>query len=881
MKWLRDRAGRGVVVAFVFVGTIAGAVAAPGFARNPTATQRDGGAEIRFAVNEETDVAVSILDSQRKVIRHLAAGMLGANAPAPFKAGSLAQVLEWDGKDDRGKALPKGSYTVRVGLGAEASFDRYIGFARQWLGNIYAMACDGKGLLYAYSSRGLVVLDRQGKVLRQLAPAPGGFPLDKLAGLKPVTLKDGSVHFQRGYAFPGGSVGSMGITPDGYLLMPGPPRYARNLTKIGTDGSVPADAFDTKLTRFSDIGYLHVAASPDGKYAYVAGAEAGYKGDDARIASYRHSVYRLKLGTKGPAENFIGDDENGGIPGYSGRGPKGLACDAKGNLYVCRYRAGDINVYDPAGGRIKGFKIDAPQFVAVHPKTGQVYCLAGKSKGYKRSGYNYPATMAEARLVRFSADGEVELTTKLKDPWVLKRKERAGPSYRLSFAMDFSGKRPLIWVGVANPNATWCEWNLLRIEDRGEAFGEPREVMAKPGQALTGGALLLLYDRKHDVIYHHIANKLRRYTGEGEELPFVKFEDPKDGKRIYLCEAALDPDGNICVLGHRQWQYGKDRILKFTPEGKLIPLPDAPDGVSISHPNRGADPHQARGFTVAPNGDMYAMYYDDKYPGKQDLEPWDRSFPLRIAVAHVSATGKMLNPRLIAHLRAGAGGIRVDGRGNIFVGDNIMPPGVAYPWDFVGVLPDPLQQPYVGRRGSGGGLDPLLRNMGMLLKFGPKGGTIVGLPATDEIPRGKRSPGDLHKPAPEEQWFLFRNQRLRVTGAEWQYHGFAPVPAQYHGVTHVEQCTCLSGRFDLDEFGRAFVPDSIRRRITVLDSAGNVILRFGRPGNLDSNGEDPAFAAPWWVAASSDRVFVSDRALWRITRVQIAPKVKAECGIDI
>ena len=642
-------------------GSAADDTARVGFTKAPSARKQRDSIRITFAVNRATDVAVYVLNAKGEVVRHLAAGVLGKQAPRPFKPGSLAQTLEWDGKDDRGRAVPEGAYTVKVGLGTEAKFHRFIGFTRQWLGNIYAMACDGKGRVYAYSSRGLVVLDRQGKVLRQIAPAPAGFPVSKLAGLKPVTLKDGSVYFRRGYAFPGGNVASMGITPDGHLLLPGPPRYARNLTKIGTDGSVPDNAFDTRLTRFSDIGYLYVAASPDGKYAYVSGAEAGYKGDDARIASYRHSVYRLKLGTKGPAENFIGDDENGGIPGYSAQQPKGLACDAKGNLYVCRYRANDIVVYDPSG--------------------------------------------------------------------------------------------------------------------------------------------------------------------------------------------------------------------------KLIPPPDAEDGVPISHPNRGADPHQARGFAVAPNGDMYAMYYDDKYPGKKGLEPWDRSYPLRIAVAHVSASGKMLNPRLIAHLRAGAGGLRVDARGNIFVGDNVLPLAVAYPSDFVGVLPDPLKQPYLGRV-PGGGLDPLLRNMGSLFKFGPKGGTMVGLPALGKGVRGRRPPGDLHKPSPQLQWFLFRNSRVRVAGALWQFHGLAPVPAQYHGVTHVEQCVCLSGRFDLDEFGRAFVPDALRRRVTVLDSAGNVVLRFGRPGNLDSDGSDLAFAAPWWVAACSDRVFVSDRALWRISRVRLTHRTRAECKVE-
>ena len=49
---------------------------------------------------------VAIEDAKGKVVRHLVAGMLGKNPPAPLQPNSLAQTLTWDGKDDFGKALP-------------------------------------------------------------------------------------------------------------------------------------------------------------------------------------------------------------------------------------------------------------------------------------------------------------------------------------------------------------------------------------------------------------------------------------------------------------------------------------------------------------------------------------------------------------------------------------------------------------------------------------------------------------------------------------------------------------------------------------------------------------------------------------------------------
>src|SRR5437762_2280944 len=58
-----------------------------------TATDRY---EIHFAVKGACDVAVGIVDHDGKIVRHLAAGVLGANAPEPLQKNSLEQKLVWD-----------------------------------------------------------------------------------------------------------------------------------------------------------------------------------------------------------------------------------------------------------------------------------------------------------------------------------------------------------------------------------------------------------------------------------------------------------------------------------------------------------------------------------------------------------------------------------------------------------------------------------------------------------------------------------------------------------------------------------------------------------------------------------------------------------------
>lgn len=97
------------------------------FTKPPTASLKDGKINISFDVSTSTDVEVAILDKDGKIVRHLAAGVLGgpSNPPAPLSAG-LSQSLTWNGTDDLGKPVPQGSYTVRVRLGVRPEFERSI-----------------------------------------------------------------------------------------------------------------------------------------------------------------------------------------------------------------------------------------------------------------------------------------------------------------------------------------------------------------------------------------------------------------------------------------------------------------------------------------------------------------------------------------------------------------------------------------------------------------------------------------------------------------------------------------------------------------------------------------------------------------------------------
>jgi hypothetical protein len=327
------------------------------FHARPTATLLENGrVRIAFVLATPTDVRVDVLDAAKNVVRHLGAAMLGGQTPQPFQSGTLSQTLEWDGSDDAGHPATGAPFSVRVSAGTQPVFDRMSSGATRDGWRLFMLWLSGRTATCLFIGRAAspfwIEMAPTGARSLRLRPA---CPRADYRGLKPVRLADGSVYFSDEYQWPGKKryVGSMAITPQGQLLLPSPGPYPRRLTRIGLDGSVSENAFDTRLTRLPDVGYLHLASCPDGKFLYMAGAEAGYRGDDAREAVWRQAIYRLRLDGHGPAEIWIGDDEN-----WSARTgtcmvnrPKGVATDAR-RQRVCLQlrRRHTIAVYSPGGG---------------------------------------------------------------------------------------------------------------------------------------------------------------------------------------------------------------------------------------------------------------------------------------------------------------------------------------------------------------------------------------------------------------------------------------------------------------------------------------------------------------------------------------------------
>jgi hypothetical protein len=238
------------------------------FAEAPTADRSGDMVIITFGVKAPIDVEVSVIDAEGRIVKHLAAGMLGDNSPPPFSPG-LKQKLTWDGTDDAGRPAAGGPYRFRVRLGMKARLHRTYGWNGHWLADLNGMVCGSDGVLYVVHSGVwlphrrtwlISAFDRNGRYDHQAFPGPAGLPREKRAGWPWVARPDGVevpvIHHAMTRAFHPAVVFHKRVFPvatsDGRLIMlTGSPeglrvsgldvREGRRLVTIGLDGSVGSD----------------------------------------------------------------------------------------------------------------------------------------------------------------------------------------------------------------------------------------------------------------------------------------------------------------------------------------------------------------------------------------------------------------------------------------------------------------------------------------------------------------------------------------------------------------------------------------------------------------------------------------------------------------
>lgn len=293
-------------------------------------------------------------------------------------------------------------------------------------------------------------------------------------------------------------------------------------------------------------------------------------------------------------------------------------------------------------------------------------------------------------------------------------------------------------------------------------------------------------------------------------------------------ELAFDRDGNYYVYGQTGWH---ELVTRFDRSFKPLPFP-ATGKNTTTMTTTGKDVYGRyghgwcnKGLCVAPSGriHVYNMYDWAKY----FVNVWDATGQ---AEKHGRPGDGLLGP-----LDSQGGGLRVDFAGNVYVGMHGYPRALGKP----------------GRDDGAG----------TVVKFPPAGGGYV---ANTNGLAGIAWQGGL-------QPF--------IEGGTTAYPGLAP---QVQG-----GCVCKEARFDLDGWGRLYIPNALTYSMRVTDNAGNEIARCGHYGNADSRGPgskapDPDIAFGWPMAVSAGqiergRLYVADVLNHRAARLQVSWQTEERC----
>jgi hypothetical protein len=811
------------------------------FAQKPQVRKEGDKVVISFASKAACDATVAIVDGQGKVVRHLASGVLGKNAPAPFQQNTLAQKIEWDGKDDDGRALPSvasggGGCKVKVSLGLDARFEKLDTWAL--LCGIKPLAVGKDGEVYALGSTdttgAIHVFGKDGKYVRTLfPPSAAQSPEGKMSPDRGAPIawnktskgdwvprrhrNGGGYDFElTKYADFFSNLSAGTVTADGKLGVLYSGRGGAVLVLIDTrDGACPAGG----IVDLGKVATDGMAASPDGKWLYFAGRQANQW---EKNRPFSHAVMRMSLEKPGKPEVFLGEAAKSGNDNAHFSGPNRVACDKDGNVYVNDSGNGRIQVFKPDGSHLKTLP-GVGGLCGVSHKTGAIFLWnqASWTKSpvvTKLGGLDNPAKAAELTI---------------NGPW-------PGGQWR-------EHRQSALLSGLSDPAVVWFAGSayegrpfVVGIEDKGASLAiavdllKANEVAGAGGDVTSPGMWRGLYvDRRNDNLYWDTPigpDGLLYSRGmcyENDKHCVFKFKAGGANKKEYVSFAngeeafAMNPLGGYAPL---------------TQDGKPV------IGLRMYHA-RGSHLHQGSGICVAPNGDIYVGV---TYSKQTDAELEKAGLP-RLGAKHLGAVcapalrvygpdGKLKTPNALPGL-AELEGLHVGRSGAVYV---------VQPWHALGQkTPEGLA--------AGSTYDD--SRWGSLIKFAGN---------FEKFPVGRIE--GAWEPTPAGPTHEGAGMKVKIDGALWTYAGVSPHSAKYNS------CTCMKASADLDDYERSWVCAAQTCTVNVIDSNGNVMARLGGYGNIDDlmAGKRLSFGLPRNAAASDCAMWAVDldfRALVRTSLV--------------
>jgi hypothetical protein len=388
------------------------------FAAKPTVTRAGDRTTIRFETRSFSDVTVAIEDAEGRIVRHLASGVLGDNAPEPFQWNSKKQVIVWDGKNDRDEYIDdQDRLVVRVSLGLTPRFERTLYWSphKRIAEMAPVMAATEEGVVVAegYGVDSVRLYDHDGAYVRTIYPFPAA-AYSTIQGLEWVDLPHGrripmknrwygqTLLTSGDSALTKGPAGGMGrgvsgIAAQGKHLALVDYRLNR-VTTAGTTwgdgleggacgiapGFLKVQISDYQAAEGFQIGPTSAAFSPDGKWLYLAGFSyrcAWYNYSVQGNLGYDtlHGVGRMPADGRGPMETFLGSlklrEGYGSEPGTFINAAS-VDCDSRGRVYVADFMNDRVQVFSPEGRFLKAIPITRPAVVRLHRRTDELYVFS-------------------------------------------------------------------------------------------------------------------------------------------------------------------------------------------------------------------------------------------------------------------------------------------------------------------------------------------------------------------------------------------------------------------------------------------------------------------------------------------------------------------------
>jgi hypothetical protein len=824
------------------------------FTAGPEAVRQGAGVKITFSVSAATDAEVAVVDPGGGVVRRLAAGLLGENAPAPFQKG-LKQELTWDGEDDAGAAADpaKGPYSVRVSLGLSAvAAGTAFGSSPKpgQLTNVIGLSAGPDGRVYVLSepwnrawwrSTAIHVFKPTGEYEKTIKPFPAGTPADKLAGLTALRDEQGRavpvIHRVLAMSFypHEDAAQHFAVAPDGtvHLLTIRASYYVDRedekwLASLASDGSLAYPAYaGAEIKGETGPHDVYLAAASDSKSVFVTGMDAG-RGSRADRPNVP-AVYRIDLPDRKEAKVFFGDPAKAGADEKSLGDPRGLATDVRGRLFVADRTNNRVVILDEKSGTVLGgFPSAAPTWIGVSRKGDTVYVAGGAE-------IVTHATSGDS----FAEKGRIKLPAMAG---------RGAESAARSFALSEADGKVALWIGTSRgPNV------LLRCAVNADGtFGDWKPAGYEPAQT-----------------YWNIAAAQDGHTVACKVGGVLRVLDEQTGKTR---DIPVGGSGETFRFGPNNQIYGiingSNAVRRMDKDGRSLPFPAAKGtGGRLPIESSGTTSWE-RDLDIDRAGNVYVKVRGKVYHGRMTVDKYDKD-------------GNRLGTVLWV-VSDGAYGPRVDAAGNLYIADSVKPVGQPVPEFFKGKLPDVR----IDRKAN-----VVMQYMwmyGSILKFTPAGGAVWFPKRSAED--AYAYDGEAKLPAAQTRIKVEMPYNAgggsmvdlpgEVQGAEWMRYGCSYVLDMHPGANR--RCHCTATEIDVDHYGRLVYTDQGRFRVVMLDAAGNEILAFGRYGNQDrvpAEGGEIGFHWFTGLGVTDRNVYVADGGNHRVLRVALKPAAEETCQI--